>query len=148
MNSRMYLYYGIGTVYYDRCSIQSFFVVRFWQACQRFKQLPASSLHSEAKKIYEEYVSPKANEAVNINQQILAGVQEAMKKPTRYLFEHAEVRRDETVCSRGKRLQLRFFQNHIYHLMETDSYKRFLKSPELKQLLELHSSPANHPKKG
>ena len=105
MNSRMYLYYGIGTVYYGRCSIQSFFVVRFWQACQRFKQLPASSLHSEAKKIYEEYVSPKANEAVNINQQILAGVQEAMKKPTRYLFEHAEVRRDETVCSRGKRLQ-------------------------------------------
>ncbi|XP_065826795.1 regulator of G-protein signaling 6-like isoform X2 [Oscarella lobularis] len=102
--------------------------IRFWQACQRFKQLPASSLHSEAKKIYEEYVSPKANEAVNINQQILAGVQEAMKKPTRYLFEHAE--------------------NHIYHLMETDSYKRFLKSPELKQLLELHSSPANHPKKG
>lgn len=102
MNSCMYLYYGIGTAYYDRCSIQSFFVVRFWQACQHFKQLPASSLHSEAEKIYEEYVSPKANEAVNINQQILAGVQKAMKKPTRYLFEDAEVRRDETVCSLGQ----------------------------------------------
>eukprot|EP00118_Oscarella_pearsei_P009177 m.51340 g.51340 ORF g.51340 m.51340 type:complete len:576 (+) comp34133_c0_seq2:216-1943(+) len=100
--------------------------LRFWQDCQRFKQLPASHLLKEAKKIYTQYIDPDAPNPVNVNHRVVDGVRGNLDKPSRYIFEDAE--------------------DHIYKLMETDIYKRFLKSHEFQQLLE--SSPSNQASHG
>uniref|UniRef100_A0A6I8NUZ6 Regulator of G-protein signaling 14 n=1 Tax=Ornithorhynchus anatinus TaxID=9258 RepID=A0A6I8NUZ6_ORNAN len=91
--------------------------VSFWQACERFQQIPASDtqqLAQEARSIYEEFLSSQALSPVNIDRQAWLG-EEVLAAPSPGMF----------------RLQ----QLQIFNLMKFDSYARFVKSPLYHQCL-------------
>ncbi|XP_077182315.1 regulator of G-protein signaling 14 isoform X2 [Paroedura picta] len=85
--------------------------VYFWQACERFQQIPASStqqLTQEARRIYDEFLSSHSVSPVNIDRQAWIG-EEMLTVPTPDMF-HVQ-------------------QLQIFNLMKFDSYARFVKSP-------------------
>uniref|UniRef100_A0A8C0G833 Regulator of G-protein signaling 14 n=1 Tax=Chelonoidis abingdonii TaxID=106734 RepID=A0A8C0G833_CHEAB len=85
--------------------------VYFWQACERFQQIPARNtqqLAQEARRIYEEFLSSHAVSPVNIDRQAWIG-EEMLATPTPDMF--------------------RVQQLQIFNLMKFDSYARFVKSP-------------------
>uniref|UniRef100_A0A8C2TBF7 Regulator of G protein signaling 14 n=1 Tax=Coturnix japonica TaxID=93934 RepID=A0A8C2TBF7_COTJA len=76
--------------------------VYFWQACERFQQIP------EARRIYDEFLSSHSVSPVNIDRQAWIG-EDMLATPSPDMF----------------RLQ----QLQIFNLMKFDSYTRFVKSP-------------------
>ncbi|XP_030427575.1 regulator of G-protein signaling 14 isoform X1 [Gopherus evgoodei] len=85
--------------------------VYFWQACERFQQIPARNtqqLVQEARQIYDEFLSSHAVSPVNIDRQAWIG-EEMLATPTPDMF--------------------RVQQLQILNLMKFDSYARFVKSP-------------------
>ncbi|TFK00581.1 Sjoegren syndrome nuclear autoantigen 1-like protein [Platysternon megacephalum] len=85
--------------------------VYFWQACERFQQIPARNtqqLAQEAWGIYDEFLSSHAVSPVNIDRQAWIG-EEMLATPTPDMF--------------------RVQQLQIFNLMKFDSYARFVKSP-------------------
>uniref|UniRef100_A0A8C0GCW8 Regulator of G protein signaling 14 n=1 Tax=Chelonoidis abingdonii TaxID=106734 RepID=A0A8C0GCW8_CHEAB len=82
--------------------------VYFWQACERFQQIPARNTQQEARRIYEEFLSSHAVSPVNIDRQAWIG-EEMLATPTPDMF--------------------RVQQLQIFNLMKFDSYARFVKSP-------------------
>uniref|UniRef100_A0A8C8SM27 RGS domain-containing protein n=1 Tax=Pelusios castaneus TaxID=367368 RepID=A0A8C8SM27_9SAUR len=76
--------------------------VYFWQACERFQQIP------EAWRIYDEFLSSHSVSPVNIDRQAWIG-EEMLATPTPDMF--------------------RVQQLQIFNLMKFDSYARFVKSP-------------------
>ncbi|XP_074816232.1 regulator of G-protein signaling 14 isoform X4 [Natator depressus] len=84
--------------------------VYFWQACERFQQIPARNtqqLAQEARRIYDEFLSSHSVSPVNIDRQ--AWIREEMlAMPTPDMF--------------------RVQQLQIFNLMKFDSYARFVKS--------------------
>ncbi|XP_058027494.1 regulator of G-protein signaling 14 isoform X2 [Ahaetulla prasina] len=119
--------------------------VYFWQACEQFQQIPASStqkLAQEARKIYDEFLSSHSVNPVNIDRQAWIG-EEMLSTPTPEMF-HVQ-------------------QLQIFNLMKFDSYARFVKSalyqacakaesqgqplPELRSSSQTGSPPTEHSKK-
>uniref|UniRef100_A0A8D0BJS7 Regulator of G protein signaling 14 n=1 Tax=Salvator merianae TaxID=96440 RepID=A0A8D0BJS7_SALMN len=85
--------------------------VYFWQACERFQQIPASStqeLAQEARRIYDEFLSSHSVSPVNIDRQAWIG-EEMLATPTPDMFQVQQLQ--------------------IFNLMKFDSYARFVKSP-------------------
>ncbi|XP_050818365.1 regulator of G-protein signaling 14 isoform X3 [Gopherus flavomarginatus] len=85
--------------------------VYFWQACERFQQIPARNMQQlaqEARQIYDEFLSSHAVSPVNIDRQAWIG-EEMLATPTPDMF--------------------RVQQLQILNLMKFDSYARFVKSP-------------------
>ncbi|XP_053153488.1 regulator of G-protein signaling 14 isoform X2 [Hemicordylus capensis] len=85
--------------------------VYFWQACERFQQIPASStqqLTQEARRIYDEFLSSHSVSPVNIDRQAWIG-EEMLSTPTPDMFNVQQLQ--------------------IFNLMKFDSYARFVKSP-------------------
>nr|XP_008103184.1 PREDICTED: regulator of G-protein signaling 14 isoform X1 [Anolis carolinensis] len=86
--------------------------VYFWQACERFQQIPAScteQLSQEARKIYNEFLSSHSVNPVNIDRQAWIG-EEMLATPTPDMFNVQQLQ--------------------IFNLMKFDSYARFVKSPQ------------------
>ncbi|CAM2117968.1 regulator of G-protein signaling 14 [Caretta caretta] len=84
--------------------------VYFWQACERFQQIPARNtqqLAQEARRIYDEFLSSHSVSPVNIDRQAWIG-EEMLAMPTPDMF--------------------RVQQLQIFNLMKFDSYARFVKS--------------------
>lgn len=95
--------------------------VYFWQACERFQQIPASDtqqLAQEARRIYDEFLSSHSVSPVNIDRQAWIG-EEMLATPSPDMF----------------RLQ----QLQIFNLMKFDSYTRFVKSPLYQACLRAES---------
>uniref|UniRef100_A0A8D2LIG8 Regulator of G protein signaling 14 n=1 Tax=Varanus komodoensis TaxID=61221 RepID=A0A8D2LIG8_VARKO len=85
--------------------------VYFWQACERFQQIPATStqqLAQEARCIYDEFLSSHSVNPVNIDRQAWIG-EEMLADPTPDMFNVQQLQ--------------------IFNLMKFDSYARFVKSP-------------------
>ncbi|NXN66998.1 RGS14 protein, partial [Himantopus himantopus] len=85
--------------------------VYFWQACERFQQIPASEtqqLAQEARRIYDEFLSSHSVSPVNIDKQAWIG-EDMLATPSPDMF--------------------RIQQLQIFNLMKFDSYTRFVKSP-------------------
>ncbi|NXH13243.1 RGS14 protein, partial [Bucco capensis] len=85
--------------------------VYFWQACERFQQIPASDtqqLAQEARRIYDEFLSSHSVSPVNIDKQAWIG-EDMLATPSPDMF--------------------RIQQLQIFNLMKFDSYTRFVKSP-------------------
>ncbi|XP_020646034.3 regulator of G-protein signaling 14 isoform X1 [Pogona vitticeps] len=85
--------------------------VYFWQACERFQQIPANStqqLAQEARRIYDEFLSRHSVNPVNIDRQAWIG-EEMLATPTPDMFNVQQLQ--------------------IFNLMKFDSYARFVKSP-------------------
>ncbi|NXK45003.1 RGS14 protein, partial [Chauna torquata] len=95
--------------------------VYFWQACERFQQIPASDtqqLAQEARRIYDEFLSSHSVSPVNIDRQAWIG-EDMLATPSPDMF----------------RLQ----QLQIFNLMKFDSYTRFVKSPLYQACLRAES---------
>ena len=80
----------------------------FYFACKNLKLLSANQVSSTVKQIFDEFLSEDAPNQINIDSKIRNVIIKNMETPDRYCFELA--------------------QEHIYHLMKSDSYTRFLKS--------------------
>ncbi|NXW64260.1 RGS14 protein, partial [Eurystomus gularis] len=95
--------------------------VYFWQACERFQQIPASDtqqLAQEARRIYDEFLSSHSVSPVNIDKQAWIG-EDMLATPSPDMF-------------RNQQLQ-------IFNLMKFDSYTRFVKSPLYQACLRAES---------
>ncbi|CAG9120277.1 unnamed protein product [Plutella xylostella] len=91
--------------------------LKFWIAVQELKQLPIRRVAAAAKEIWKEFLANDAASPVNIDavsreltrQKVESGT------PDRYCFDQA--------------------QAHVYHLMKSDSYSRYLRSEMYKDYL-------------
>ncbi|XP_009892055.1 PREDICTED: regulator of G-protein signaling 14 [Charadrius vociferus] len=95
--------------------------VYFWQACERFQQIPASEtqqLAQEARRIYDEFLSSHSVTPVNIDKQAWIG-EDMLATPSPDMF--------------------RIQQLQIFNLMKFDSYTRFVKSPLYQACLRAES---------
>lgn len=85
--------------------------ILFWQACEKFKKIPASSLNelkTVARSMYNSYLSESAPYSVNIDDSARIE-EEALERPEPDMFNKA--------------------QAQIFKLMKMDSYRRFVRSP-------------------
>ncbi|CAG06292.1 unnamed protein product, partial [Tetraodon nigroviridis] len=85
--------------------------ILFWQACEKFKKIPAASvdeLKGEARAIYSVYLSEDAPYPVNIDDTAKTEEKD-LEEPTPDMFNKA--------------------QAQIFKLMKMDSYRRFVRSP-------------------
>ncbi|XP_060934509.1 regulator of G-protein signaling 4 [Limanda limanda] len=88
----------------------------FWIACEEYKKTGASKLGTRAKLIYRQYVEADAPNEVNLDA--------ATREETRQKVEHA----GPSCFHEAQRM--------IYVLMEKDSYRRFLNSKLIRDLLQ------------
>ncbi|XP_075889087.1 regulator of G-protein signaling 14 isoform X2 [Nelusetta ayraudi] len=105
----------------DPCGVQHFTTflmsevsaenILFWQACEKFRKIPAGSLNelkAEARSIYNSYLSESAPYSVNIDDTAKTEEKD-LERPTPDMFNKA--------------------QGQIFKLMKMDSYRRFVRSP-------------------
>lgn len=82
------------------------------------KTLPQSKVKEAANAIWEEYLAPECVCPVNVDSKSLELAREAMQAPNgpnRWCFDVAA--------------------DHVYHLMKSDSYSRYLRSEMYKEFL-------------
>ncbi|XP_045694535.1 regulator of G-protein signaling 4 isoform X2 [Phyllostomus hastatus] len=81
----------------------------FWVSCEEYKRLASPCARgSRAREIYEEFVSVQAAREVNLDACTREETRRNLRAPTATCFDEA--------------------QRRIFHLMEKDSYRRFLRS--------------------
>ncbi|KAK5620010.1 hypothetical protein CRENBAI_003477 [Crenichthys baileyi] len=99
--------------------------ILFWQECEKFRKIPATSLDqlkAAARSIYNTYVSDSAPYCVNIDDSAKTEEKD-LEQPTHDMFNKA--------------------QAQIFKLMKMDSYRRFVRSP-LYQRCTLASVEGTH----
>ncbi|XP_050360128.1 regulator of G-protein signaling 7 [Nymphalis io] len=91
--------------------------LKFWLAVQELKALPIRRVSSRAKEIWKEYFASDAPSPVNIDAASRELTRAKVESGTadRYCFDQA--------------------QAHVYHLMKSDSYSRYLRSEMYKDYL-------------
>ncbi|KAF6039669.1 RGS11 [Bugula neritina] len=89
--------------------------LHFWDACDDLKRSPQSKIQDKIEKIKRDHLQSSSKYEVNLDRLVLQQTLEEMKTPSRYCMDKA--------------------QQHIYTLMKTDCYPRFLKSDLYKSLL-------------
>ncbi|KAM7389680.1 hypothetical protein PAMP_023643 [Pampus punctatissimus] len=85
--------------------------ILFWQDCEKFRKIPATSvdkLKAAARAIYNTYLSESAPHSVNIDDTAKTEEKD-LEQPTHDMFNKA--------------------QTQIFKLMKMDSYRRFVRSP-------------------
>ncbi|KAL3314280.1 Regulator of G-protein signaling 7 [Cichlidogyrus casuarinus] len=88
--------------------------LRFWEACQRLKSAPLKEVPGLVEEIYAQFLAPNASELLNVDNRVGEAVRKRVCEKSshaladRYCFEDAE--------------------DHIFQLMKSDSYCRFLRS--------------------
>ncbi|KAM7428589.1 Regulator of G-protein signaling 7 [Porites harrisoni] len=95
----------------------------FWLACEQLKATPVKNVPSKAQEIFNEYLSESATSPINVDCKTREEVEVNLKHPGRYMFDAA--------------------QDHIFQLMKSDSYRRFIRCDQYKELLK---APANKQK--
>ncbi|XP_016319469.1 regulator of G-protein signaling 7-like [Sinocyclocheilus anshuiensis] len=91
--------------------------LRFWLAVQELKKRPIREVPTRVQEIWEEFLAPGAPSAINVDSKSYGKTtQNNVKDPGRYAFEDA--------------------QEHIYKLMKSDSYSRFIRSSAYQELLQ------------
>uniref|UniRef100_A0A8C1S8I9 Regulator of G protein signaling 6 n=1 Tax=Cyprinus carpio TaxID=7962 RepID=A0A8C1S8I9_CYPCA len=87
----------------------------FWLAVQDLKCRPLQEVPARAQEIWQEFLAEGAPSAINLDSHSYERTSQNLKDPGRYSFEDA--------------------QDHIYKLMKSDSYPRFLRSNAYQDLL-------------
>ncbi|KAF6293643.1 regulator of G protein signaling 4 [Rhinolophus ferrumequinum] len=83
--------------------------IDFWVSCEEYKKIKSPSKRTpQAQKIYNEFISVQAAKEVNLDSCTREQTSRNVLQPTVSCFDEA--------------------QKKIFHLMEKDSYRRFLKS--------------------
>ncbi|XP_068020635.1 regulator of G-protein signaling 21-like [Melanerpes formicivorus] len=91
--------------------------VDFWLACEDFKKTRSSTkIAAKAKKIYSEFIQADAPKEINIDFHTKNDISQNISEPTLSCFDDA--------------------QRLIYSLMAKDSFPRFLRSEEYKDLVK------------
>ncbi|XP_064621607.1 regulator of G-protein signaling 7-like isoform X3 [Lineus longissimus] len=89
---------------------------RFWEACQELKSVSQSNVHKKVQEIYSAFLAPGAYDPVNVDSRVAEIVKKRVhNNPDRYCFAEAE--------------------EHIFNLMKSDSYSRYLRSDMYKEFL-------------
>ncbi|XP_062432758.1 regulator of G-protein signaling 6 isoform X5 [Rhea pennata] len=101
--------------------------LRFWLAVQDLKKQPLQDVTTRVEEIWQEFLAPGAQSAINLDSHSYEKTSQNVKDPGRYTYEDA--------------------QEHIYKLMKSDSYARFLRSNAYQDLLlaKKKVSPASWP---
>uniref|UniRef100_A0A669PT45 Regulator of G protein signaling 6 n=1 Tax=Phasianus colchicus TaxID=9054 RepID=A0A669PT45_PHACC len=89
--------------------------LRFWLAVQDLKKQPLQDVTTRVEEIWQEFLAPGAQSAINLDSHSYEKTSQNVKDPGRYTYEDA--------------------QEHIYKLMKSDSYARFLRSNAYQDLL-------------
>ncbi|XP_032295441.1 regulator of G-protein signaling 7 isoform X2 [Drosophila virilis] len=85
--------------------------LKFWESVQEMKALPQSEIKEAIHKIWQEFLAPDAPCPVNVDSKSVELAREAVNSPNgpnRWCFDVAA--------------------SHVYHLMKSDSYSRYLRS--------------------
>ncbi|KAM7163462.1 regulator of G-protein signaling 6 isoform 5-T5 [Macrochelys suwanniensis] len=88
---------------------------RFWLAVQDLKRQPLQDVATRVEEIWQEFLAPGAQSPINLDSHSYERTSQNVQDPGRYTFEDA--------------------QEHIYKLMKSDSYARFLRSNTYQDLL-------------
>uniref|UniRef100_A0A8C5HM89 Regulator of G-protein signaling 6-like n=1 Tax=Gouania willdenowi TaxID=441366 RepID=A0A8C5HM89_GOUWI len=89
--------------------------LRFWLAVQDLKRQPLQEVPVRAQEIWKEFLAEGAPSSINLDSHSYERTSQNLKDPGRYSFEDA--------------------QEHIFQLMKSDSYARFLRSNIYQDLL-------------
>ncbi|XP_070075261.1 regulator of G-protein signaling 7 isoform X1 [Drosophila takahashii] len=92
--------------------------LKFWESVQEMKALPQSEIKEAIQKIWQEFLAPDAPCPVNVDSKSVELAREAVNSPSgpnRWCFDVAA--------------------SHVYHLMKSDSYSRYLRSDMYKDYL-------------
>ncbi|XP_064621614.1 regulator of G-protein signaling 7-like isoform X10 [Lineus longissimus] len=90
--------------------------LKFWEACQELKSVSQSNVHKKVQEIYSAFLAPGAYDPVNVDSRVAEIVKKRVhNNPDRYCFAEAE--------------------EHIFNLMKSDSYSRYLRSDMYKEFL-------------
>ncbi|XP_069773204.1 regulator of G-protein signaling 6 isoform X8 [Narcine bancroftii] len=89
---------------------------RFWLAAEDLKKRPLLEVPDKVQETWQEFLAPGAPSAINLDSHSYEITSQNVKDPGRYTFEDA--------------------QEHIYKLMKSDSYARFLRSNAYQELLQ------------
>ncbi|KAG4080174.1 hypothetical protein HA402_008245 [Bradysia odoriphaga] len=92
--------------------------LKFWESVQQMKALPQSEVKEAVNNIWKEYLGPDAPCPVNVDSKSVELAREAVHTtgaPNRWCFDVAA--------------------SHVYHLMKSDSYSRYLRSDMYKEYL-------------
>lgn len=92
--------------------------LKFWEAVQEMKSLSQAEVGTAADNIWKEFLSPDAPCPINVDSKSLESTREALNSPNgpnRWCFDIAAA--------------------HVYHLMKSDSYSRYLRSEMYKEIL-------------
>ncbi|KAM6202818.1 regulator of G-protein signaling 6 isoform 5-T5 [Rhynchocyon petersi] len=95
--------------------------LRFWLAVQDLKKQPLQDVAKRVEEIWQEFLAPGAQSAINLDSHSYEITSQNVKDGGRYTFEDA--------------------QEHIYKLMKSDSYARFLRSNAYQDLLLAKKKP-------
>ncbi|XP_046935759.1 regulator of G-protein signaling 6 isoform X4 [Lynx rufus] len=95
--------------------------MRFWLAVQDLKKQPLQDVAKRVEEIWQEFLAPGAPSAINLDSHSYEITSQNVKDGGRYTFEDA--------------------QEHIYKLMKSDSYARFLRSNAYQDLLLAKKKP-------
>ncbi|XP_029394460.1 regulator of G-protein signaling 7 isoform X8 [Mus pahari] len=99
--------------------------LRFWLAVEDLKRRPIREVPSRVQEIWQEFLAPGAPSAINLDSKSYDKTTQNVKEPGRYTFEDA--------------------QEHIYKLMKSDSYPRFIRSSAYQELLQAKRKGRNIP---
>ncbi|KAK1796086.1 hypothetical protein P4O66_009170, partial [Electrophorus voltai] len=100
--------------------------LRFWLAVQDLKRRPLQDVAARAQGIWQEFLAEGAPSSINLDSQSYERTSHNLKDPGRYSFEDAQA----SHCL-----------DHIYKLMKSDSYTRFLRSNAYQDLLLARKKP-------
>lgn len=94
----------------------------FWKAVQSLRRCGNLDVEKKVHEIYNQFLSQSAPYEINVDSSTVEAVQEGLKNPTRYIYDNALLQ--------------------VYSLMEKDTYPRFLRSAQYRDLLlnSLHPS--------
>ncbi|XP_048865194.1 regulator of G-protein signaling 7-like isoform X2 [Brienomyrus brachyistius] len=90
--------------------------LRFWLAVQELKNKPIREVPVRVWEIWHEFLAAGAQSAINVDSKSYAKTTQNLRDPGRYVFEDA--------------------QEHIYKLMKSDSYSRFIRSSAYQEMLQ------------
>ncbi|XP_078262364.1 regulator of G-protein signaling 6 isoform X3 [Rhinoraja longicauda] len=90
--------------------------LRFWLAAEDLKKRPLQEVPDKVQETWQEFLASGAPSAINLDSHSYEITSQNVKDPGRYTFEDA--------------------QEHIYKLMKSDSYARFLRSNGYQELLQ------------
>ncbi|XP_052131686.1 regulator of G-protein signaling 7-like, partial [Frankliniella occidentalis] len=90
--------------------------LKFWEAVQKLKTLPQQEVPDEAKRMWDEFLGPDASIPINVDGKSFEATKKNVEEnPDRWCYDEAAA--------------------HVYHLMKTDSYSRYVRSPMYTEFL-------------